>query len=95
MAKSFLFDFGEKFSERLRELICDDAKKADSDIKEYASTLLFVFGCESFVACGILGDGKFFVRKKETVDNCDMPGGIFLSDGISGITRSEVLSTVN
>ena len=60
------------------------------DLLPFATTLQFAFGCDRFIACGRLGDGTFFVRKRER--NGTIAGGWLLSDGVSGVTQSAVLS---
>ena len=59
------------------------------DLSQYTTTLQFAFGCKAFVACGRVGDGRFFVGKREGAGNASM-GGFMLNDGISGVTRPAV-----
>ena len=61
--------------------------------ESYLTTLQFAFGCPQFIACGRVGDGSFYVRKHERfVSAGTRAGGIFLNDGISGVTQNAVLS---
>ena len=57
-------------------------------VKSFSATLQFAFGCERFIACGRLGDGTFYVRTESG-------GGFILNDGVSGVTRGEVLTVPN
>ena len=66
-----------------------------ADVSDFATTLQFVFGCDGFVACGRLGDGGFFLRKKITVGKETLYGGVQLNDGFSGVTRQEVFTLLN
>lgn len=59
------------------------------DLSQYTTTLQFAFGCKAFVACGRVGDGRFFVGKHEGADNASI-GGFILNDGISGVTQPAV-----
>lgn len=59
------------------------------DLSQYTTTLQFAFGCKAFVACGRVGNGRFFVGKREGAGNASM-GGFMLNDGISGVTRPAV-----
>ena len=65
---------------------------ANADVGQFTSTLQFVFGCEAFVACGRIGDGSYFVRKKERNGNGYLYGGTLLHDCISGVTQTAVLT---
>lgn len=64
------------------------------DLSQYTTTLQFAFGCKAFVACGRVGDGRFFVGKHEGVGNASI-GGFMLNDGISGVTQPAVYTVVH
>ena len=63
--------------------------KAD-DISQYTTTMQFAFGCRGFVACGRVGDGRFFVKKHERTGDNTRCGGFMLNDGLSGVTQAAV-----
>ncbi len=63
-----------------------------AEIGQFTSTLQFAFGCEAFTACGKIGDGTFFVKKKETSSAGAYYGGVLLNDCISGVTQTAVLT---
>ena len=65
---------------------------ATAEVGQFTSTLQFAFGCEAFVACGRIGDGSYFVRKKERNGNAFLYGGTLLDDCISGVTQTAVLT---
>ena len=67
----------------------------DFDITQYASTLQFAFGCAAFIACGRVGDGRFFVRKKEKFESGYYYGGVLLDDCISGVVQTAVMTVAN
>ena len=67
----------------------------DAEISQFTSTLQFAFGCEAFTACGRIGDGTFFVKKKEAAGNGAYYGGVLLNDGISGVTQTAVLTVAH
>ena len=64
------------------------------DLSQYTTTLQFAFGCKAFVACGRVGDGRFFVGKHEGTGNASL-GGFMLNDGISGVTQPAVYTIVH
>lgn len=64
------------------------------DLSQYTTTLQFAFGCKAFVACGRVGDGRFFVGKHEGAGNASI-GGFMLNDGISGVTQPAVYTVVH
>lgn len=83
-------DFYKKWEEAIQE--SQDFKRAkDANMGEFATTLQFAFGCAKFIACGALGDGSFYVKKRIITDK-DESGGFILNDGISGVLRHEVLT---
>lgn len=61
------------------------------NMSEFATTLQFAFGCAKFIACGVLGDGSFYIKKKVR-DGASTCGGFVLNDGLSGVLRHEVLT---
>lgn len=61
------------------------------DMTAFSSTMQFAFGCESFIACGRIGDGSFYIRKQEG----DCFGGMMLNDGISGVTQAGTFTVAN
>lgn len=63
-----------------------------AEIGQFTSTLQFAFGCKAFIACGRIGDGSFFVRKRERSGNSFYYGGTLLDDCISGVTQTAVLT---
>ena len=67
-------------------------KAPESEVGQFTSTLQFAFGCEAFIACGRIGDGSYFVRKKERNGSGYLQGGTLLNDGISGVTLTAVLT---
>ena len=69
-----------------------NAYENDPQAKEgdFTCTLQFAFGCKQFIACGRVGDGTFFVRKKEKKGSGGNFGGMLLNDGISGVTQTSV-----
>ena len=69
-----------------------DVFKSDPNatLEQFSTTLQFAFGCKAFVACGRVGDGLFFVRKRERRVRNRNDGCLFLNDGISGVTQTEV-----
>ncbi len=71
----------------------DNLPGADTyDFHACASTLLFSFGCPDFIACGMLGDGKFIVeKKKKGRDGETRYGYFFLTDGYSDVVSNGVL----
>lgn len=73
----------------------DYLKANCSDMSGFSTTLQFAFGCRKFVACGRLGDGGFYVRKREQIGKEMLFGGLSLDDGISGVTRHEVFTVPN
>ena len=60
------------------------------DISQYTTTLQFAFGCKAFVACGRVGDGRYFVKKHEGEGKDASFGGFLLNDGISGVTQAAI-----
>lgn len=69
-----------------------DYKSASKEnMSEFATTLQFAFGCAKFVACGVLGDGSFYIKQKVHED-ASTGGGFMLNDGLSGVLRHEVLT---
>ncbi|MBO4472835.1 MAG: protein phosphatase 2C domain-containing protein [Clostridia bacterium] len=74
-----------------------DAFKSDpnAELVDFTSTLQFAFGCKAFIACGRVGDGAFFVRKREGIGANRTYGCFFLNDGISGVTQTSVFSVAH
>ncbi len=66
--------------------------QADAQPERFACTFLFAFGCKSFVACGIIGDGNYIVQKKVRINGKDTYGYLKLDDGVSGVVHSGVLT---
>ena len=66
-----------------------------AEIGGFTTTLQFAFGCEAFIACGRIGDGSFFVRKKECNSNGSYYGGTLLDDCISGVMQTAVLTVAH
>lgn len=65
---------------------------SNSTLLQFATTFQFVFCYQSFIICGALGDGHFYIRKKETFGNNTYDGGFVLNDGISGVTQTSVFT---
>ena len=63
-----------------------------AQLDQFTSTLQFAFGCKGFIACGRVGDGSFFVRKKFETGGIEYYGGVRLNDGLSGVMDTVVLS---
>ena len=70
-------------------------KPEEFDPSEFSTTLQFVFCCKKFIAAGRLGDGSFYVRKREKVGDALINGGMLLNDGISSVTQSAVMTVAN
>lgn len=68
-----------------------ELKERDPELSDYATTFLFTFACRHFIACGMVGDGNFIVEKRETIREARY-GYLDLTDGISGITQTSVIT---
>lgn len=69
----------------------DYQRASKENMSEFATTLQFAFGCAKFIACGVLGDGSFYIKKK-VHEGASTGGGFVLNDGLSGVLRHEVLT---
>ncbi len=70
-------------------------KPEEFNPSEFSTTLQFAFCCKKFVVSGRLGDGSFYVRKREKVGDALINGGMLLNDGISAVTQSAVMTVAN
>ena len=87
-------NFYHRWEESIK--VTEDYLRADNpQMNQFTTTMQFVFRCEEFVACGRLGDGSFFVRKREVVNDSPLYGGLMLNDGISGVTQSAVMTVAH
>lgn len=84
------FGLASKLYEGWRKRV-EEVGGADADDAAYCTTLQFVFGCRRFLACGAVGDGVFAVKKHEKIGDGEIAGIFRPGDGISGVTRSNVL----
>ncbi len=78
-----------------RKIQSQVATEAPLDLSSYATTLLFTFGTEKFIVCGMVGDGNFAIEKKERLNGKELYGYFFLSDGISGVTQNNPLTVAH
>ena len=72
--------------------VIKDKNYVNGEEERYTCTLQFAFGCKAFTVCGRVGDGLFFVGKREVVGGRECKGGMLFDDCISGVTQREVLS---
>ena len=62
------------------------------DPSAFGTTLQFAFGCADFIACGRLGDGRYFIRNRDEHDAALPTSGELLTDGVSGVTQEVVFT---
>ncbi len=82
-----------RWSARVERL--PEFKTSGSAFSDFSCTLQFAFGCSAFIACGRVGDGSFYVRKREELGGEEKLGGFMLNDGISGVTQAAVHTVVH
>lgn len=83
-------DLYKRWEEAIKK--SSDYQSATSkNMSEFATTLQFAFACAKFIACGVLGDGSFYIKKK-VHEGASTGGGFVLNDGLSGVLRHEVLT---
>lgn len=92
LAYFFTFELAGKFYEAWHEAVIKDKNYVNGEEERYTCTLQFAFGCKAFTVCGRVGDGLFFVGKREVVGGRECKGGMLFDDCISGVTQREVLS---
>ena len=95
LARAYYRYSPEKLAFYIQHYLARDAgmmwrEKLGRDFEKYVCTFLFSFGCRSFVACGMVGDGNFLIEKR---DQTNEKGYLQLSDGFSD-TSSRGVKTV-
>lgn len=90
----FRFNLAGEFYKKWFSYLCDyeEDKGKTPNPADYATTLQFAFGCKKFIACGAVGDGVFFVKKREKTGETERVGGRFINDGVSGVTQTAVFA---
>ncbi len=93
----FKFGLSEKLYKEWEEVLIAryGLKPEEFDASQFSTTLQFVFCCKKFIVSGRLGDGSFYVRKREKVGDSLVTGGMLLNDGISAVTQSAVMTVAN
>ncbi len=86
---SDLYRYWQYFVEKTEAFHIDGEKATFAD---FATTLQFVFVTPAYVFTGKLGDGHFYVRKKDNVAGSQEIGIFSLNDGYSGVTQSSVFT---
>ena len=85
LAKDIAKNWNKKVIKYIKE------NQLDKQVDDFASTLLIAYGCEKFIACGIIGDGNLIIEKKPTTSSNEF-GYTYMEDSFSDVVQKSVLN---
>ena len=89
------FELAKNAARTWKTNIQKEIAQQEFSTSNFATTFLFTFCCEKFIACGQIGDGNFLIEKQETINSKKRYGYLSLSDGFSGVTQAAVLNVAH